>query len=80
MDQHLILSNETSDPLYYYIFCYIFKSMINPTQIMKRTSILLFLLSGLSIVVLRAQEFNPSRMDSLMSALDKKTPGWEVLQ
>ncbi|QIH35803.1 MULTISPECIES: serine hydrolase domain-containing protein [Sphingobacterium] len=39
---------------------------------MKRTSILLFLLSGLSIVVLRAQEFNPSRMDSLMSAMDKK--------
>ena len=38
---------------------------------MKRTSILLFLLSGLFIPILQAQEFNPSRMDSLMSAMDK---------
>lgn len=38
---------------------------------MKRTTILLFLFGSLSIPTLQAQEFDPSRMDSLMSTMDK---------
>lgn len=38
---------------------------------MKRTTVLLFLLGTLSNPVLKAQEFSPVRMDSLMSVMDK---------
>ena len=38
---------------------------------MKRTSVLLFLLGTLSNLILKAQEFNPVRMDSLMAVMDK---------
>jgi len=38
---------------------------------MKRTTVLLFLVGTLSNPVLKAQEFTPVRMDSLMSVMDK---------
>ncbi|HBI88375.1 MULTISPECIES: serine hydrolase domain-containing protein [Sphingobacterium] len=38
---------------------------------MKRTTVLLFLLGTLSSPILKAQEFTPVRMDSLMSVMDK---------